>query len=154
LELDPLYVDTIIRRWPAFTGEQAKHAFTSKKFDEVITEQEVTNNERSYDVGYSKPPTHTRFQPGQSGNRKGRPKGVADLTSALTKALNDSVIVTENGERKKITKFDAVIKQLVNKAAGGDARATKLLVQLVENIDDLAGSPPTVIVLSEADARL
>lgn len=111
-------------------------------------------NERSYDVGYGKPPTQTRFQPGQSGNRKGRPKGVADLTSALTKALNDSVIVTENGERKKITKFDAVIKQLVNKAAGGDARATKLLVQLVENIDDLAGSPPTVIVLSEADARL
>ena len=114
-----------------------------------------TDNEQSYEIGYRKPPTHTRFQPGQSGNRKGRPRGVADLTSALRKALNDNVIVTENGERKKITKFDAVIKQLVNKAAGGDARATKLLVQLVENIDDLAGSRPTVqIVLSEADARL
>ena len=114
-----------------------------------------TENERSYDVGYGKPPAHTRFQPGQSGNRKGRPKGPKDLPAALLKALNDSVIVTENGERKRITKFEAVIKQLVNKALGGDARATRLLMQLVEKMKDLAGSPPTVIVtLSEADARL
>lgn len=112
-------------------------------------------NEGSYEVGYGKPPTHARFRAGQSGNPRGRPKGPKDLPAALLGALNERVVVTENGERKKITKFDAVIKQLVNKAVGGDARTIKLLMQLIENVRDLAGSPPTVqVVLSAADARL
>ena len=113
------------------------------------------NKERGYEVGYGKPPTHTQFQPGRSGNRKGRPKGPKDLPSALSKALNDCVIVTENGIRKSITKLEAAIKQLVNKAAGGDARAIKLLMQSMEKVKDLAGSlPPVVVMLSETDARL
>src|SRR5262249_27414478 len=41
LELDPLYVDVIIRRWQAFTGEKAKHAATGKNFDEFNTATEA-----------------------------------------------------------------------------------------------------------------
>ena len=41
LELDPLYVDTIIRRWQALTGERAKHAATEKYFDDFMTKEEV-----------------------------------------------------------------------------------------------------------------
>jgi len=43
LELDPLYVDTIIRRWQAFTGGKAKHLASGKTFDEAITETETIN---------------------------------------------------------------------------------------------------------------
>jgi len=35
LELDPLYVDTIIRRWQAFTGGTARHATSGKSFNEL-----------------------------------------------------------------------------------------------------------------------
>ena len=35
LELDPLYVDTIIRRWEALTGETARHAATGCRFAEL-----------------------------------------------------------------------------------------------------------------------
>jgi DNA modification methylase len=38
LELDPLYVDTIVRRWQAFTGEQARHGMSGKSFDELEKE--------------------------------------------------------------------------------------------------------------------
>lgn len=33
-------------------------------------------------VGYGRPPAHTRFKPGQSGNPKGRPSGKKAMTAA------------------------------------------------------------------------
>lgn len=41
MEIDPLYVDTIIRRWQTFTGEQATHAVTGKRFDDIVHETEA-----------------------------------------------------------------------------------------------------------------
>ena len=38
IELDPLYVDTIIRRWEAFTGDQARHASSDRTFVELEAE--------------------------------------------------------------------------------------------------------------------
>jgi Family of unknown function (DUF5681)/Histidine kinase-, DNA gyrase B-, and HSP90-like ATPase len=63
-------------------------------------------------VGYGKPPRHTRFKKGQSGNLKGRPKGSQNLTTLLSEALNERVIVTENGGRRRIT-----MRQAINQAA-------------------------------------
>jgi DNA modification methylase len=40
LEIDPLYTDTIIRRWQAYTGGAAKHALTGKRFDETALSSE------------------------------------------------------------------------------------------------------------------
>jgi DNA modification methylase len=38
VELDPAYVDTIVRRWQAMTGEAAIHAETGQRFDERTVE--------------------------------------------------------------------------------------------------------------------
>ena len=38
MELDPKYVDVIVRRWQEFTGKQATHAATGATFDEVETD--------------------------------------------------------------------------------------------------------------------
>ena len=84
-----------------------------------------TNN-----VGYGKPPQSTKFKKGQSGNPKGRPKGKPNLATVLEKALREKVTINENGQRQTITKREAAIKQLVNKAAGGDLRALQQLVAL------------------------
>jgi hypothetical protein len=40
--------------------------------------------------------------------------------------------VTENGRRRNITKLEAAVKQLVNRAASGEARATQLLLVLAQ----------------------
>lgn len=113
------------------------------------------DTEQPYEVGYAKPPMHTRFQPGRSGNRNGRPKGVPNISTILSQAANEQVVVTERGARKTITKLQAAMKQLANKAAGGDARATKLLLQLMKEYGEpTAASAPAVIVISGADARL
>ena len=39
LELDPLYVDTIVRRWQAYTGERARHASSGRPFNELEAER-------------------------------------------------------------------------------------------------------------------
>ena len=85
--------------------------------------------------GYCSPPESTRFKEGVSGNPKGRPKGSLNMITALTKALREKVVINENGRRKTVTKFDAALKQLVNKAAGGDLRAVRHLTELARDAE-------------------
>src|SRR2546423_2532478 len=84
-----------------------------------------------YEVGYGKPPRHTRFKKGQSGNPRGRPSGSKNLATVWSEALNEHVIVAENGGRRKITKRQAIITQLVNQSAKADWRATKILLDIL-----------------------
>lgn len=113
-----------------------------------------TKRKADYQVGYGKPPQRTRFTKGQSGNPTGRAKGSKNLSTLLTKTLNETVVISENGRRKTITKLEAMTKQLVNKAAAGDPRAIKLLTDLVQQRDDKADSGPQIIVVSEDDMKL
>lgn len=84
-----------------------------------------------YEVGYGRPPKGSRFQKGQSGNPKGRPKGALNLVTILEQELKARVVVVEHGQRKTITKFQAAMKQLVNKAASGDGKAIQFMVSLL-----------------------
>ena len=43
LEIDPLYVDTIVRRWQAYTGEVARHAVSGRSFAEIEAEIEANH---------------------------------------------------------------------------------------------------------------
>ncbi|HEX3419576.1 MAG TPA: DUF5681 domain-containing protein [Stellaceae bacterium] len=92
-------------------------------------------NERDYEVGYGRPPRHTRFKPGRSGNPRGRPSGSKNLTTLLNDALNEPVVVAENGGRRKISKRQAIITQLVNRSAKSDLRATKILLDIIQDIE-------------------
>jgi len=103
-----------------------------------------------YDVGYGHPPKSTQFQPGQSGNPKGRPKGSLNLATALHRAMRERVTVIERGRKKSITKLEAAAKQLANKAASGDLRAFQLLLPQLGQVDDSLAMAPTE-VLAEDD---
>jgi hypothetical protein len=83
-------------------------------------------------VGYGSPPMATRFRPGVSGNPRGRPKGARNFNTIVAATVSERLIVTENGRRKRITKMEAAVKQLVNRAAGGDTRSTQLLIGLIQ----------------------
>src|SRR5262245_3868094 len=86
----------------------------------------------SADVGYGKPPKATRFRKGRSGNPRGRPRGSRNFASLMEEALAEPVMINENGRRRKATKLEVIVKQLVNKAAQGDHRSIQLLMAYAE----------------------
>jgi hypothetical protein len=60
----------------------------------------------------------------------------------LVDALNETVVVTIDGERREITKREAVATQLVNKSTGADLRATEMLIDTLKDAEKKAGVVP------------
>src|SRR5713101_5247607 len=102
----------------------------------------MADSESDYKVGPGRPPLHTRFKKGQSGNPGGR--SAKSLPVLLAQALNETVVVTIDGRRRKITKREAIVTQMVNKSASADLRATKMLIDMMKDVEETAGvaSPP------------
>ena len=115
----------------------------------------ATDNEPDDEVGYSKPPRHSRFVKGQSGNPRGRPHGAKNLKTLLNKALSELVIVTENGGHRKISKREAIITQLVNRSAKADLKAIQILLAMLRDIEghaEAGAADPDKF--TEADAQI
>src|SRR6478609_1014991 len=109
---------------------------------------------RHYEVGYGKPPLHTRFQKGRSGNPKGRPRGKKNMSTLLSAALDASIIVVENGRRKKITKREAIVTQLVNKSASADLKATQIVLALLREVESQTDGSADPAAFTEADQEI
>ena len=109
---------------------------------------------RDYEVGYGRPPRHTRFQKGRSGNPTGRPRGRKNMATLLSAALDASIIVVENGRRKKITKREAIVTQLVNKSASADLKATQIVLAMLRELEALADGDAESAAFTEADKEI
>ena len=120
---------------------------TSKRPKNGAPPRGVTDD---YTVGYGKPPQHSRFQPGQSGNPKGRPKGSLNLAMALNRALREKVSIIEHGRPRLITKLDAAVKGLVNRAVKGDAKAMQQMLGLSPLVGMEEPGPSTSLEAQDA----
>jgi Family of unknown function (DUF5681) len=79
-------------------------------------DQQSSESDRNYKVGYGRPPKHSRFQPGHSGNQRGKPAGARHPATILKMTLLEKIPVKQNGREIKITKLDVFIAQLINDA--------------------------------------
>ncbi len=80
-------------------------------------------NKKDYKVGFGKPPKSTQFKPGKSGNPRGRPKKIKNTYEILKNELDQEVILKEGGKTIVLSKKQALLRHLVNKAVKGDTRA-------------------------------
>jgi hypothetical protein len=85
-------------------------------------------------VGYKRPPPHTRFRPGHSGNPSGRPKRRPTFRAVLLVEL--AATMPGKGPQRAGSKLQALVKSLVDTAIAGDARAQSLLVGALARMGD------------------
>lgn len=103
---------------------------------------------------YRKPPRSGQFQPGQSGNPKGRPKGAMGLKTLLRKELAQTVSVTESGRTFKASKLHVVVKRMVERAGKGEPRAVAQLIDLVVQIFGVEGEASKATTLAADDEAI
>lgn len=103
-----------------------------------------------YEVGYGKPPKHTRFPKGRSGNLKGRPKGSKNLKTLARQVLSQPVTLRDkNGKHRKVSRYEATLIGLSAMALGSrpDGRpidkqqleAIKAFMEVARGLDLLNG---------------
>lgn len=105
-----------------------------------------------YEVGYGKPPRGSRFQPGVSGNPKGRPKRRATSQESFQKVLNLPVVISEGGRKRKISTQEALFRRMRRGALEGDARDRRAYLEAMERY--APDEVQTIAELFAEDARL
>ena len=94
----------------------------------------MAERERDYAIGYGKPPVHSRFRKGRSGNPGGRPRGKR-LATLLREALSETAMIEINGRPRRVSRGQATVALLIDRAAEADPRWMKLLLDLVQKLD-------------------
>jgi len=108
----------------------------------------------NYDIGYKKPPKQGQFKPGQSGNPKGRPKGLQNLATDLQEELEQKILITEANKSQEVTKQRAMIKTLFAKALRGETRAANVLIGLILGLEQANRHNTDGVALSEDDQAI
>jgi hypothetical protein len=86
-------------------------------------------------VGYGKPPRHSRFKPGCSGNPRGRPKGAASCKTIVQRLARQEHELVEHGRKRRRTTLELILIVLRMRAAEGNARALAELTDLLEKFE-------------------
>jgi hypothetical protein len=108
----------------------------------------------SYDIGYGKPPKHTRFKKGQTGNPKGRSKGIRNIATDVKETLARKVTVTEGGRTRTVSTQEAIVLRLAEQALKGDRHAMSQSLILAEryNREELEAASQKFTSLTDAAA--
>ena len=100
--------------------------------------------ERSYEVGYGKPPAVTRFVKGKSGNPRGRPKGSRNQMPALNEERLRDIVIAEAYRTIKVKDgcrdvsvpmAQAVMRSIAVNAVRGDQRSQKMFTDLLNTTE-------------------
>lgn len=85
-------------------------------------------------IGYRRPPAHSRFKPGQSGNKRGRPKGSKNIETVVRSLLDQKVTIQDAAGRRRVSAIEALLRTLMQRALRGDNRAAKLLLDVQQKL--------------------
>jgi hypothetical protein len=99
-----------------------------------------------YEIGYGRPPQHTRWKKGQCGNpnriRKRTPEPVVQM---IDEFFAGEIAIIENGISRRVSNFEAVVLQLWTKAMAGNKRAMNVLLKYQEFAASRGGMDDAVV---------
>jgi len=114
----------------------------------------TTASAASYEIGRGKPPVHSRYRPGQSGNPAGRRKGTRNLKTDVKRTLRMPLKVKEGARMRKKSTQEAALMVLREKALRGDARALDRLFELALRFNNDAAELPATHPLGPDDRAI
>jgi Family of unknown function (DUF5681) len=103
-------------------------------------------------VGYRRPPVHSRFKKGQSGNPRGRPNKVPDFMEDAAEILGGTVTGQAKGKSITLPAVQAMFRTLCRQALKGDNQALRRVIELMLTLEPVARDKARV--KEEKDARL
>jgi hypothetical protein len=114
-------------------------------------------SDSNYSTGFMRPPQHSRFKKGQSGNPRGRVRGRKNYRADLLEELAETVTVTENGRQLTISKQKLIIKRMVADAAKGNHKALEQLLRYLNQAeaqdDDATSATPVAADAAHEDGK-
>jgi len=90
------------------------------------------------DVGYGRPPVEHQFKPGQSGNKRGRPKGSKNEATIPNELLSRKININQNGKTRRISVLEGMFLKFAEDALRGNPKSAAFLLsrkQLIESIE-------------------
>jgi hypothetical protein len=93
-------------------------------------------SDQTYEIGRGKPPKHSRFKPGESGNPGGRSKDSLNLRTVITTIFMKPVTLTENGVTRETTLGEAILLKQAQGAILGDLKSAEFIFALIEKHQD------------------
>ena len=85
-----------------------------------------------YKVGNKKPPLHSRFKPGLSGNPSGRAKGRSNFGTILMKEFHKTMPATINGKPIKVTNQELFARSIVKDAITKGPQSKALMLNVID----------------------
>jgi hypothetical protein len=85
---------------------------------------------KNYEVGYGRPPKSGQFQPNQSGNPKGRPKGARNFATIVHAVMSSKIPIVGRGQRKCVSADEALLRTFYKLAVNGNVKAGAYLLSL------------------------
>ena len=95
-----------------------------------------------------------QFGTGNRTNPNGRPRKGRSMYDEVARELQAKVTITENGQRKRVTKLAANAKQIANQGASGEIRAAKMAVDFALRAEKERDAPIEAAPLSQNDRAI
>jgi hypothetical protein len=127
------------------------------EYQQPDNEPTHTGTDGSQRGGYRKPPIHTRFKAGVSGNPSGRPKGHQNVKAQIRDVYFEPVYITDSGKRRRVSAFVAILLLQRQRAINGNTRAAVWMSKLAKEfrfIEQPLRSPVSDLLFDEVTSRL
>jgi hypothetical protein len=84
----------------------------------------------TYAVGFGRPPLHSRFRPGQSGNPKGRAKQSQNLRTIVKQVSTEQIQIREGDRPRRMSRIEALVRTTFTRAFKDPKALASLIVLL------------------------